>query len=176
MYCAKCGYKVLKNARQCQNCGASVEGIEYCGGFWGLVNREEDQLKRDYEKTVDFEQKEISVPVEKKEKDILVQSVKMHERKQNNIFLKFICILLVFGILVQSGRVIHLSKELKHQKVLNQEMNGHIQRFRQEEGADNLENDLKSSDEILDSDENDRVSDLNNEDNDVLNSEKERME
>lgn len=41
MYCKKCGCKVEIGEKKCSNCGANVQDIEYCGGFWGLVGDEE---------------------------------------------------------------------------------------------------------------------------------------
>ena len=38
MFCSKCGVKLPEKANKCPNCGESVTGNEYCGGFWGLVN------------------------------------------------------------------------------------------------------------------------------------------
>ena len=49
MYCKKCGCKILTEEK-CPECGADVTDIEYCGGFWGLVEKtasedEEDKVR-----------------------------------------------------------------------------------------------------------------------------------
>ena len=38
MFCNNCGKKIKPGALKC-SCGAPVEKMEYCGGFWGLVGK-----------------------------------------------------------------------------------------------------------------------------------------
>lgn len=46
MFCSKCGVKLPEKANKCPNCGESVTGNEYCGGFWGLVNGNKPQAPK----------------------------------------------------------------------------------------------------------------------------------
>ena len=40
MYCKHCGYEVGLKDVKCRHCGTELEGLEVCGGFWGLVGKE----------------------------------------------------------------------------------------------------------------------------------------
>lgn len=40
MYCKHCGYQVGPKDTQCRHCGTELEGLEVCGGFWGLLGKE----------------------------------------------------------------------------------------------------------------------------------------
>lgn len=46
MFCSKCGVNLPEKANKCPNCGESVTGNEYCGGFWGLVNGNKPQAPK----------------------------------------------------------------------------------------------------------------------------------
>lgn len=46
MFCSNCGVKLPEKANKCPNCGESVTGNEYCGGFWGLVNGNKPQAPK----------------------------------------------------------------------------------------------------------------------------------
>lgn len=43
MYCKRCGYKVDRRDVRCRHCGEELEGLEVCGGFWGLVGKEPEE-------------------------------------------------------------------------------------------------------------------------------------
>lgn len=44
MYCRKCGCKINAGEKKCSDCGTEVVGIEYSGGFWGLVGEKEKKI------------------------------------------------------------------------------------------------------------------------------------
>lgn len=37
MYCKKCGHRINIEDNKCIECGMQIRGIEYNGGFWGMV-------------------------------------------------------------------------------------------------------------------------------------------
>lgn len=43
MYCKKCGFKLTAGSRVCAECGTDNANVEYCGGFWGLVGKNENE-------------------------------------------------------------------------------------------------------------------------------------
>lgn len=45
MYCKKCGCRIKSGDNNCPDCGTEVMGIEYNGGFWGLVGGEGTESK-----------------------------------------------------------------------------------------------------------------------------------
>ena len=45
MFCNNCGKKIKAGAVRC-SCGAPVEQMEYCGGFWGLVGKKPEKPRR----------------------------------------------------------------------------------------------------------------------------------
>ena len=45
MFCNNCGKKIKAGSSRC-SCGAPVEQMEYCGGFWGLVGKKPEKPRR----------------------------------------------------------------------------------------------------------------------------------
>ncbi|MCI7098824.1 MAG: zinc-ribbon domain-containing protein [Lachnospiraceae bacterium] len=116
MYCRKCGYKLDSDAKACDECGTPVDGTEYCGGFWGLVNDEEkmtgnEKKQNCSEEEETYSEKECLIPEREstlsEQKNFSLRKVSV--RKSNTF--KILCFLLLIAA-VQTFRVCSVSNRL----------------------------------------------------------------
>lgn len=118
MYCKKCGCKLKSDAKICEECGAVVNSIEYCGGFWGLVSGEKEKLPPGFSTAGDLSPAEN--PDQTKEIHPMIESTPIgHESAKKNmreILLVSICIFLLAAAAVQTIRVSYVSKKLDNQE------------------------------------------------------------
>lgn len=90
MYCQKCGYKIKTGTQKCPDCGTDVSTVEYCGGFWGLVNKQPPQPPVD--------------ELPKKED---------HPKKTNRFSLVIVSVLLILSLVFGAIQTMRLSKVSK---------------------------------------------------------------
>ncbi|MGN1165611.1 MAG: hypothetical protein ACI4S2_04190 [Lachnospiraceae bacterium] len=136
MYCKKCGCKINAGEKKCSDCGMEVTGIEYSGGFWGLVGEEEKSITDFRAEQSEVTSQEISNTEEVKESKLhiverrtkekapertyeeLVATIKRDSKlkKKYKLLLKLVvcmAIMLLVICLVQSVRVSMVSKKYK---------------------------------------------------------------
>lgn len=143
MYCIKCGCKFNTGDKKCSECGAEITGIEYSGGFWGLVGEDEKRMSI-AQLDEPMEPKKENIEQVQKEKPKVVKKAvdeeKLNEellttiKKDSHIKRKYkkkiqllsgILIILVLVCLIQTVRGFLLSKKYKNTQTeyetLNQE-------------------------------------------------------
>lgn len=82
MYCSNCGCKVHEDEKVCSDCGASLYSVEYCGGFWGLVGKRNQDTEYSKNQLL-FSNKEESSEDELVLKEQVIQQSKSGRVKEN---------------------------------------------------------------------------------------------
>lgn len=114
MYCSKCGCKVESSQKNCPNCGALADGIEYCGGFWGLVG--EEPKKQVIPELVSQDNVKIN-----NSGKVQIEKLKRKYKSQRTVLLAVIIIFLVVSA-VQTVRLIFAEKNYEKFEIQYQEL------------------------------------------------------
>ena len=148
MYCRKCGCRMPDGAVKCPDCGTDAKGNEYCGGFWGLVGKE--NMSCNAEDSTFPDESEENIPVlqpldtEQEEQKELVSSYNGNDSRKSKftkpsgitvhlsaILLGGVAVVFLVLFLVQTGKVSALSKELKENLEKIDELQNQIDAERQ---------------------------------------------
>lgn len=134
MYCKNCGCKINIGEKRCSDCGNDIKGVEYCGGFWGLVGEEkkvktlnpieekpkEEPEKKKVEKVKTFEKYIVQRKIAEGESEKLNEELMNTIMKKNKIITKYkiwkifligVVLILMTGCLLQAVQISQVSKQ-----------------------------------------------------------------
>lgn len=128
MYCKNCGKRIITGKVKCDNCGDSVENAEYCGGFWGLIGEEKNEIVEpsvlSKARTTDEKAKGTDVKAQKENQakkqaeESSVSTGKRSAKKQRHFYpIPYIlCVVFALAFVFQSVKVSKVSKQLAKEK------------------------------------------------------------